>query len=164
MCYFVQYQARGTPHVHSLICISNSDGIKQSSVGSDDISEQNKVKNCMKNIVSANLVGRVDDKSKEENTNDAHDIETQYDGTLTETILKTRLTWKLTHDSIARGISTGMTMESFWMKMCNVTSEICREQLNFIGVVLPASNIASSIKKYADSAFLGALKHASLSL
>jgi hypothetical protein len=44
MTYIFQYQARGMPHVYSLICIPNSDGIKQNSVESDDIVEQNKVK------------------------------------------------------------------------------------------------------------------------
>ena len=55
-----QYQARGTPHVHSLLCISKSDGIDSGTVDSDDIGEQNKVKSYMKGIVSANLAKCVD--------------------------------------------------------------------------------------------------------
>ena len=76
----------------------------------------------MKNIVSANLVRRVDDKSKEEDTNGAHDIETQYDWNPDRDYFKDE-----THPCrVPFNISTGVTMESFWMKVCNVTSEICR--------------------------------------
>ena len=71
----------------------------------------------MKNIDSANLVGRVDDKSKEENTNGA-----QYDWNPDRDYFKDE-----THPCrVPFNISTGVTMESFWMKVCNVTSEICR--------------------------------------
>jgi hypothetical protein len=49
---------RGTPHVHSLVCIAH-DGISQTSVESEDTEEQNKVKELIKKVVSANLVDRV---------------------------------------------------------------------------------------------------------
>lgn len=43
-----------------MICISHEDGIQQNSVESDDSGEQQKVISYIKNIVSANLVERVD--------------------------------------------------------------------------------------------------------
>ena len=42
--FHVKFQARGTPHIHSLICISNLDGIDDSSVDGELATEQNKVK------------------------------------------------------------------------------------------------------------------------
>ena len=55
-----QYQARGTPHIHSLICVSKSDGIDSCTIESDNINDQNKVKHYVKSIVSAKLVSRTD--------------------------------------------------------------------------------------------------------
>ena len=51
-----QFQARGTPHVHSLICISNKDGITNNSIESIDETERNKVIQYTTSILSANLV------------------------------------------------------------------------------------------------------------
>jgi hypothetical protein len=62
-----------------LICISNSDGINENSVDSDDIAEQNKVKNFIKKIVSANLVGRVNVKTQDRCAEIVPDLETEYD-------------------------------------------------------------------------------------
>ena len=53
---YVQFQARGTPHVHSLICVSNLDGIDNTSVDSESSSEQDKVKWYVQGVVSANFV------------------------------------------------------------------------------------------------------------
>ena len=53
----MQFQARGTPHVHSLICISNSDGIDNTCVNSEVASDTDKVKAYVQSVVSANFVG-----------------------------------------------------------------------------------------------------------
>ena len=58
--FTLQYQARGTPHNHSLICISKADGIDSGTVDSDDVVEQNKVKSYVQGIVSAILLKKVD--------------------------------------------------------------------------------------------------------
>ena len=60
LCIY-QYQARGTPHAHSLICVSNLDGIRADTIDSALIEDQNKVKSYVKRIVSANLVSRIGD-------------------------------------------------------------------------------------------------------
>ena len=51
----LQFQMRGTPHVHSLIWIAN-DGITEETVSSEDSHEQQKVINLVKKTVSAVLV------------------------------------------------------------------------------------------------------------
>ena len=58
--FTLQYKARGTPHIHSLICISKADGIDSGTVDRDDVVEQNKVKSYVKVIVSTILVKMVD--------------------------------------------------------------------------------------------------------
>lgn len=61
-----QFQARGTPHFHSLICISNHDGMDSTSVDSDLVCEQNKVIDYVRGVLSANFVaalGRIDERS-----------------------------------------------------------------------------------------------------
>ena len=71
---------RGTPHVHSLICVAH-DGITSNSVESEDPIEQNKVKNLINNVVSANLIERVDtcDISEVDDINEIMKIESKYD-------------------------------------------------------------------------------------
>ena len=59
--FIYQYQARETPHAHSLICVSNLDGIRADTIDSALIEDQNKVKKYVKRIVSANLVSRIGD-------------------------------------------------------------------------------------------------------
>ena len=53
---YFKFQARGTPHVHSLICISNLDGIDNTSIDSVLQSEQDKVKWYVQGVVSSNFV------------------------------------------------------------------------------------------------------------
>ena len=65
MTIIYQYQARGTPHVHSLLCISKSDGIDSGTIDSEVIAEQDKVKSYVKSIVSANLVEKVNEISSD---------------------------------------------------------------------------------------------------
>ena len=63
---YFKFQARGTPHVHSLICISNLDGIDNTSIDSVLQSEQDKVKWYVQGVVSSNFVAnphRTEDSS-----------------------------------------------------------------------------------------------------
>jgi hypothetical protein len=55
----VEFQMRGTPHSHNLINVEN-DGITESSIGSEDPAEVQKVKDLMKGITTASLVDRVE--------------------------------------------------------------------------------------------------------
>jgi hypothetical protein len=60
---------RGTPHAHCLVCVGH-DGITQESVTSENLDEQQKVKDIVRRTVTAILPPAISKKDYELNKNE----------------------------------------------------------------------------------------------